>query len=331
MGTLVKAVVMGAAVVLAAATSVRCGTESQDTREEAMAEPAKSHGRVEVIDDAFRQVIEPDAPVRLIASGLKFTEGPVWLEWEGGFLVFSDIPADTLYRWDPEKGLQVFRKPSHNANGNTTDPQGRLVTAEHGSRSVTRTTPGGEVTTLVSAYKGGKLNSPNDVVVRSDGTIWFTDPPYGLGKRKREQDANYVFRLDPGAGEPVAVVSDFERPNGLCFSPDETHLYVADSDHSKSHVRRFRVTEDLALADGKVFVKVDPPAPDGIRIDRDGRLYVTAGDGVQVFDTEGKLIGKVRLPERPTNCAFGEKERKTLYITARPNVYAVRLKVAGLP
>ncbi len=330
MGALLKAAA-GAALVLTAATAIRCGGGPQETSEEAMENAETSHGRIEIIDEAFRQVIAPDAAVRLIAKDLRFTEGPVWLDTEGEFLVFSDIPADTLYRWEPEKSLQVFRKPSHNANGNTTDPKGRLVTAEHGSRSVTRTDRDGNVTTLASTYQGGKFNSPNDVVVRADGTVWFTDPPYGLGDRKREQERNYVFRLEPGASEPVAVANDFERPNGLCFTPDQKHLYIADSDHSRSHVRRFRVTDDLALADGHVFADIAPPAPDGIRADREGRLYVTAGDGVQVFASGGELIGKVHLPVRPTNCCFGDEDRETLYITARTNVYAVRLQAAGLP
>ena len=285
--------------------------------------------RIEILDPAMNALLAPGAAVRLLGDAFQFTEGPVWLPWEGGVLVFSDIPADTLYRWTETAGLAVFRRPSHNANGNTADPEGRLVTCEHGSRTVTRTAPDGAVVTLASTYKGKKLNSPNDVVVRSDGTVWFTDPPYGIKPAEQEQPANYVFRLDAGAAEPAQVADDFVRPNGLCFSPDEKFLYVADSDRSRSHIRRFRVTGENALAGGEVFAKIQPPGPDGIRCDADGRLYVTAGDGVQVFDAQGKLLGKIRLAVQPTNCTFGGPDRRTLFITARTHLYAVTLAVRG--
>jgi gluconolactonase len=291
-------------------------------------EPAPG-ARIEILDPAMNALLAPGAAVRLLGDAFQFTEGPAWLPWEGGVLVFSDIPADTLYRWTETAGLAVFRKPSHNANGNTTDPEGRLVTCEHGSRTVTRTAPDGTVVTLASAYKGKKLNSPNDVVVRSDGTVWFTDPPYGIKPAEQEQPANYVFRLDPGAAEPVAVADDFIRPNGLCFSPDEKFLYVADSD--RSHIRRFRVTGPGApgLAEGEVFAKIQPTGPDGIRCDADGRLYVTAGDGVHILGPDARLLGKIRLPVQPANCTFGGPDRRTLFITARTHLYAVTLAVRG--
>jgi len=286
--------------------------------------------RIETVDPAFDRVVAPDAEISCIAEGLEFTEGPQWMASEGeGYLVFSDIPADTLYRWDEAGGLSVLRRPSYHANGNTVDTEGRLVTCEHGSRRVTRTEKDGTVTAMATTYGGKRLNSPNDVVVARDGAVWFTDPPYGIKESEREQPANHVFRLGPGAEEPVPVADDFARPNGLCFSPDESLLYIADSDHARTHVRQFRVREGKALAGGEVFATVDPPAPDGIRVDVDGRLYVTAGDGVQVFGTDGSLLGKVLLPERPTNCAFGGPGHTTLFITARPKVYAVVLKVAG--
>jgi sugar lactone lactonase YvrE len=320
----------GLAAALAACAAAPAAPEGErGTTMDAKQTPGTA---VEVLDPGMRSVVAPDAAVRQIAADLKFTEGPAWMDAPGGgCLLFSDIPADTIYRWTEAKGLEVFRKPSHNSNGNTTDRQGRLVTCEHGSRTLTRTEKDATVVTLASTYKGKRLNSPNDVAARSDGTIWFTDPPYGIRAAEQEQPANYVFRLDPGAKEPAAVAADFPRPNGICFSPDEKYLYVADSDGKVSHIRRFRVTPENALADGVVFAKIAPPAPDGIRCDRGGRLWVTAGDGVHVLDPEGKLIGKIRLPVRPANCAFGDKDRKTLYITARQSVYAVRLLVAGLP
>ncbi len=285
---------------------------------------------IETLDPAFAEVVAPDAKVRTLAEDLRFAEGPAWLEWEGGFLVFSDIPADRLYRFTEGKPREVFREPSHHANGNAVEAEGRLVTCHHGSRRVTRTTPEGEVTTLCSTYQGKKLNSPNDVAVRRDGTIWFTDPPYGIKENERELEKNYVFRLAPGADEPVVVADDFERPNGLCFSPDESLLYIADSDHGRSEIRVFRVTPKAVLEAGRPFAKIDPPAPDGIRCDAAGRLYVTAGDGVHVYDAEGKLLGKVRLAERPTNCEFGGAKRTTLYVTARTKLYAIEMKAKGV-
>jgi len=291
-------------------------------------EPAPG-ARIEILDPAMNALLAPGAAVRLLGDTFQFTEGPAWLPWEGGVLVFSDIPADTLYRWTETAGLAVFRKPSHNANGNTADPEGRLVTCEHGSRTVTRTAPDGAVVTLASTYQGKKLNSPNDVVVRSDGTVWFTDPPYGISKgEQKEQEKNRVYRLDPGAKEPVAVSEDFDMPNGLAFSPDEKFLYVADSGRPR-HVRRFRVKADNTLEGGEVFVAITPGGPDGIRCDADGRLYVTAGDGVQVYGPQGKLLGKIRLPVQPANCTFGGPDRRTLFITARTHLYAVTLAVRG--
>jgi len=289
------------------------------------AEPA---ARVEIVDDAFKQVADSGAEVRQIAKDLQFTEGPTWYAAEKG-LLFSDIPANRIYQWTEQGGLKVWREPSHQTNGNATDGQGRLVSCEHASRRITRTAKDGTVEVLCDSYKGKLLNSPNDVAVRSDGTIWFTDPPYGLRGKPQEQPACYVFRLDPGAKEPVAVAADFSRPNGIAFSPDEKHLYVANSDGKASHVRRFRVAGDKTLSDDTIFCRIDPGAPDGIRCDSDGRLYASVGDGVQVFSPEGKLIGKIRTPQAAANCAFGGDDGKTFFITARKSVWAVRLKVAG--
>jgi len=294
------------------------------------AEPSAPDARrgVEILDDAFKAVADPGAEVRQIASGHKFTEGPTWYKAES-CLLFSDIPANRIYRWTEAGGAAVWREPSHNSNGNTTDSKGRLVTCEHGTRRVTRTAKDGTIEVLCTTYQGKRLNSPNDVAVKRDGSIWFTDPPYGIKPAEVEQDANYVFRLDPGAKEPVAVASDFARPNGICFSPDEKVLYVADSHRDKHHVRRFEVKAANTLTGGDVFCTVEPGVPDGIRCDADGRLYVSAGDGVQVFGATGKLIGKIRTPLSPANCAFGGADGKTLFITARTGVWAVGLKVKG--
>ena len=285
------------------------------------------HPNVEIIDRAFEPILSPDTTVRRIATGFEFTEGPAWLA-RGSFLLFSDIPADTIYRWTESEGHTVWRRPSHQANGNTVDTEGRLVTCEHGSRSVTRTEDDGAITTLVSTHQGKKLNSPNDLVVARDGAIWFTDPPYGIGPEQAEQPANYVFRLDPGAAEPVPVADDFSRPNGLCFSPDHKFLYIADSDPEVHHIRRFRVRSDGTLTAGEVFVSIDPGIPDGIRTDRSGRLYSTAADGVHVFSPEGKLLAKVKTPETAANSTFGGPARNVLFITAVTSVWAVDLNPA---
>jgi gluconolactonase len=282
---------------------------------------------VELLDDTFRQVVPRGAVARPIADGLKFTEGPVWLPKER-CLLFSDIPADTIYRWDAAQGVAVWRKPSYNANGNTLDASGRLVTCEHGSRRFTRTEPDGTVTVLAATHAGKRLNSPNDVVVKKDATIWFTDPPYGIKPSQQEQAGNYVFRLAPDGGEPVVVSADFDRPNGLCFSPDEKLLYIADSG-KPHHVRRFRVTPENALEGGEVFAVIRPGVPDGMRCDAAGRLYSTAGDGVQVYAPDGKLVGRIRTPKPAANCCFGGGDGKTLFITAREAVYAVELNVRG--
>jgi len=279
---------------------------------------------IQIIDPAFEQILAPDTAVGRIADGFQFTEGPVWLA-AAQFLLFSDIPADTIYRWSEGRGAEVWRRPSHQANGNTVDLQGRVMTCEHGSRSVTRTEDDGAVTTLASTYQGRKLNSPNDGVVARDGAIWFTDPPYGIKPEQAEQPANYVFRLDPSAPEPVPVADDFSRPNGLCFSPDEQFLYIADSDHDLHHIRRFRVAPDRSLSGGEVFATIDPGVPDGMRVDQAGRLYTSAGDGIHVFGPDAHLLGKLIVPESPSNCAFGGPHNSTLFITARTGIYAATL------
>jgi gluconolactonase len=265
----------------------------------------------EIVDESFEQVLASASELRCIADGFEFTEGPTWHQ---GGLVFSDIPADTIYRWEEGKGHFVWRRPSHNANGNTVDREGRLVTCEHGTRRVTRTERDGSITVLADSYKGRKLNSPNDVVVRSDGTIWFTDPPYGIKPEQVEQSANYVFRLDPGAAEPTPLASDFSMPNGLAFSPEETTLYVADSDTGIHHIRRFRVTDEAGLSGGEVLATIDTGSP----------------DGMHVFGPQGDLLGKIKTPETAANCAFGGAEMRTLFITARSTVWAVTLAASGV-
>jgi gluconolactonase len=273
---------------------------------------------------SFRQLIRADAGITQLATNLMFVEGPVWIDGgDGGYLVFSDIPANELKRWDPEGGLQTFRAPSGSANGNTLDVEGRLVTAQHDGR-VTRTEAGGTVVTIAETYMGGRLSSPNDVVVKSDGTVWFTDPDYGLGEREQETPGNYVYRLNETDGTLTAVVTDMVQPNGLCFSPDESILYVADADASVAHIRAFSVGPGGAtLEGGDVLADIDNGSPDGIRCDELGNVWSSSGDGAQIFSPAGNRIARILLPESAANLAFGGADGRTVFFTARTSVYSI--------
>lgn len=271
---------------------------------------------------AFRKLVPSTAAVKKLAGGMGFIEGPAWYPHDGGFLIFSDIPRNQLKKWSEKDGLSTFRETSNNANGNTIDHHGRLLTAEHGARRVSVTAGDGTVSTVVDTYDGKKFNSPNDVVMKSDGTIWFTDPDYGLRGRTREQPGNYVYRFQPADKTVHPVVKDFVKPNGLCFSPDEKKLYVADSGPA-GHIRVFDVESDNTLANGKVFAKIDKGVPDGIRCDKAGNVWSSAGDGVHIFAPKGNLIGKILVPEAPANLGFGGPRGKTLYMTARTSLYSI--------
>ena len=282
----------------------------------------------------FARCLPADAKVERLATGLGFTEGPVWLPREG-ILVFSDIPKDQLLRWSPGGGIAGFREPSRNANGNTLDLQGRLLTCEHSGRRVARREADGTLVTVVDRFEGRRLNSPNDLVVKADGTLWFTDPEYGLKtnpatkqREGKEQPGNFVYRHDPATSTTTAVVRDFVQPNGLAFSPDEKLLYVADS-AAPRHIRVFAVGADGRLDVGRVFCQLDKGGPDGIRVDREGRVWSSSGDGVQIFQPDGRLVGRILLPESAANLCFGGPDGKTLYITARKSLYAVRTSVTG--
>lgn len=277
----------------------------------------------------FKKIFAEDAKVTRLADGFGFTEGPVWISRDGGFLVFSDIRKNQLNKWTAKEGITTFREPSRNANGNTLDRQGRLITAEHSGRRLSLTEHDGRVVTIVDRFDGKKLNSPNDVVVKSDGTIWFTDPPYGLSKiEDKEQAGNYVFRHDPATGATTVLVQDFDMPNGLCFSPDEKHLYVADSG-KPHHIRVFDVTPDGSVNNGRVFAVIEKGVPDGIRCDSSGRIWSSSGNGADVFAPDGSLIVKINLPKAGANLCFGGKDGTTLFITARDGLYAVETKAKG--
>lgn len=275
----------------------------------------------------LKTLIEDGNPEQL-ATGFQFTEGPVWQA--DGALYFSDIPANRTYRWTAEEGAQVWTEPTGNANGMTLDREGQLLRCEHSGRRVARVAADGTPTTVVDRYQGKRLNSPNDIVVKSDGVIYFTDPPYGIKPEEREQPCNGVYRILPD-GTIDLLVDDFDRPNGLAFSPDEAILYIDDS--PRRHVRAFDLRSDGTLRNSRIIADMDHPqpgSPDGMKIDIEGNLYVTGATGVWVFEPDGTLLGVIATPERPANCAWGDADRKSLYLTAQTSLYRIRTKVAGV-
>jgi gluconolactonase len=271
-------------------------------------------------------IVEGD--VEKVASGFQFTEGPVW--HPSGFLLFSDIPANTIYKLSPMGKVEPFRSPSGNSNGLSLDFRRRLLACEHGNRRVSRTEEDGSVVSLAERYRGKRLNSPNDLVVRSDGTIYFTDPPYGVDPKDRELDFQGVYMIRPD-GDLVLLLDDFDRPNGITLSPDESILYVADT--NRNHVRAFDLMPDGRLGNQRVFAVLEKDGiegrPDGMKVDVLGNLYVAGSVGIWVFDPGGRLIGIIRTPEAPANCAFGGYDGRTLFITARSSIYSVRTRFAG--
>ncbi len=271
---------------------------------------------------------EDERSADCVVDGLKFTEGPVW--HPEGYLVFSDIPADTIYRLTDE-GAREFRRPSGKSNGLAFDREGRLLACEHGNRRVSRTEADGTVVALATHYEGKRLNSPNDLCLHSDGSVYFTDPPYGLEGRKQELAFAGVFRIAPD-GSLSVLATDFTKPNGIALSPDERTIYVADTE--RQLVMAYDVSADGRLENQREFVRLKTPnrwsGPDGMKVDVQGNLYVTSPGGVWVYTPEGKLLTMIALPEIPTNCAFGGADGRTLYITAGDGVYAARVEHQGL-
>lgn len=292
---------------------------------------------LEIHDDRFAKLVHPMSTLDVIAEGFTWTEGPVWFG-DHGCLLFSDIPSQRIMRWSEAEGVSVFRAGSGFNNGNTRDRQGRLVGCRHGARDVVRTEFDGALTVLASAFDGKRLNSPNDVVVSSDGAVWFTDPTYGIlsnfeGYRREPEQANRnVYRLSP-EGALSVVVSDFTQPNGLCFSPDETTLYISESGSSHddavpSVIRQFAVEGD-ALRERVPLAEIDTGLPDGMRCDVRGNLWSSAADGVHCFANDGTLLGKILIPQVVSNLCFGGPDGQRMYITATRSVYRVFVDVGG--
>ncbi len=266
-----------------------------------------------------------EASVEKIAGGFEFTEGPLWYE---GRLVFSDIPANTVYQWTPKEGSSIFLKPSGHANGLAVDAQGRLLLAQHDGQ-VGRLAEDETIEPLVQSYEGQRLNSPNDLTVADDGTIYFTDPPYGVDEENRALDFSGVYRLDPD-GSLTLLTKEFSRPNGICLSPDESTLYVNDS--GENIIRAYDVADDGGITNGRQFAVPEGEEPgntDGMKVDAKGNLYSTGPGGVWIYAPSGQRLDRISVPEASTNLAFGGPERKTLFITAQANVYRIPVTVSG--
>jgi gluconolactonase len=296
---------------------------------------------IEWIDKRFRQFGPPfQAAVERLATGFRFTEGPCWFG-DGRYLLFTDIPSNRILKWSEASGrISTFREPANHANGLTRDRQGRLIACEHGSRRVTRTEYDGTVAVLTDSFEGKRLNSPNDVVVHPDGGVWFTDPGYGIegnyvGNAAKSELPERVYRLDPNTGKAEVVADELVKPNGLCFSPDYSLLYVADSKSPPKELFVYDVIDRTRLSKARVFVKEVAGLADGIRCDVHGNLWASAGwrgpesNGVHVYAPDGALIGKIRLPEVCANLCFGGAKRNRLFMTGSQSLYAVYVNTQG--
>ena len=295
---------------------------------------------IEILDPRMTELLLPDSKLERHCTGAIWSEGPVYFS-EGDYILWSDIPNNRMLRWSDTEGMSVYREPSNFTNGHTRDREGRLISCEHGGRRISRTEPDGSVVCVVDNYQGKKLNSPNDVVVKSDGTIWFTDPPYGIMSNEEGYQAeseigvNYVYRFDPSNEELSVVAEDFDKPNGLAFSPDESLLYISDTGASHDpegahHIRVFDVVEGQSLANGRVFAVVDPGLADGFRLDVHGNLFTSSEDSIQVYTAAGEKIGKIMVPEKIANCTFGGPDKNRLFIVASSSLYSITLNTRGV-
>ena len=296
--------------------------------------------KFEVLDPEFESCFVGHVRVERLWTGARWSEGPVWVA-AGRYLLWSDIPNNRIMRFDDTDGsVSVFRQPSNNSNGQTVDRQGRLVTCEHLTRRVTRTEHDGSITVIADSYDGKRLNSPNDVVVKSDGSVWFTDPSYGIlmdyegDRADSEIGACHVYRVDP-TGDIQIVADDYYKPNGLAFSPDERTLFIADTGithdaDGPQHIRRHKVMDDGTLTGGEVFATCTEGLFDGFRLDTNGRIWSSAADGVHCLNADGKLIGKIHIPEMVGNVCFGGPKLNRLFICGTTSLYSVFLNVNGV-
>jgi gluconolactonase len=292
----------------------------------------------EICAEPFRAMVLPNAPLEILAEGFRWLEGPVWFA-DHDCLYFSDVPNDRVLRWSEDAGVSVFRRPSGFANGHARDRQGRLIGCSHRNRCITRIEIDGTLTVLASHYQGKRLNSPNDIVCKSDGSIWFTDPPYGIntdyegGKQDSELPPT-LYRLDPTSGELRVAADDFDGPNGLVFSADENLLYVSETGRQfdpepRQYIRRFNVGPDGSLSGGDRFYKIEPGFADGIRLDEQGNIWSSAGDGVHCISPQGELLGKILTGCVVSNLAFGARSRSRLFICASQKLLATYTNVRG--
>ncbi|MDE0041783.1 MAG: SMP-30/gluconolactonase/LRE family protein [Candidatus Poribacteria bacterium] len=300
---------------------------------------------IEILDPRFNGYAIKNSVIERLWTGCRWAEGPVWFG-DGRYLLWSDIPNNRILRWTEETGkVSVYRSPSNNSNGNTRDKQGRLITCEHGARRVTRTEHNGTITVLMDRFEGKRLNAPNDVVVHEDEHVWFTDPGYGILLNYEGHWADFelptnVYRLNPDTGEATVVVDELEKPNGLCFSPDYSRLYLVDTgvshkpDHSR-HIRVYDVVDGTSVTNGRNFCDMAPGTSDGIRCDIDGNLWSSAGwagggfDGVHVFAPDGDLIGRIHLPEVCANLCFGGVKKNRLFMAGSQSLYSLYVETQG--
>jgi gluconolactonase len=300
---------------------------------------------VEVVDARFGKYVVGNAAVERLYTGTRWSEGPVWFG-DGGYLLWSDIPNNQMLRWMEATGeVSVYRSPSNYSNGNYRDRQGRLLTCEHDSRRLTRTEYDGTITVLMDGFQSKRLNAPNDLAVHSDGAIWFSDPGYGImsdyeGHKAAFELPAVVYRLDPKTREATVVASDMDKPNGICFSPDEKKLYIVDTGAPRHEgdphpIRVYDVVDGLRLKNGRLFANMAPGSSDGIRCDVDGNVWSAAGwagggfNGVHVFAPDGALIGKIHLPETCANLCFGGVKKNRLFMAASQSLYAVYVNTQG--
>lgn len=292
---------------------------------------------IAIYDPRMYSIIEPDAKLEKLADGLQHSEGPVYFT-EDDSVIFSDVIGDRLCRWSGSDGLStVHQLAYYYHNGNARDLQGRLVSCSHGKRAIVRREHDSTWQVLCDRYQNNRLNSPNDLVVKSDGTIWFSDPPFGLTQPaegcggKQEQAGSFVFRFDPDTGEMDAVVKEMERPNGLAFNRDETILYVSDTSQvnyvqGHHYIRAYDVVDKKQVANSRVFATIEPGQPDGFKVDSQDNIFTSSADSVQIYSSEGTILGKIYVSETVANLTFGGKDGKRLFITAGGSLYAIDLK-----